>query len=177
METAIVALIAMALMVLGGVTMSQGFLSSADTTTAGLEEMSETAGEIMRTELSILSATQPAADTLEVTLRNSGQTKLANFARWDIIVQYYDGGASYYVKWLDHTEGALGNDEWKKTGIYLDAGTSNPEVFEPGILNPGEEIVIEAKLDPSVGQGTTNLVVVSTPNGIPVSISFPGYTP
>ena len=170
METAIVSLICIALIVFGGMTMSQGFLSSVDSTTAGLEEISNRGEEIMRTELSTVNATLQSSSLLEVRLQNDGQTKLASFSKWDVIVQYYDSGGSYYVKWLPYTEGTLGDNEWQKTGIYLDG---QAETFEPGILNPGEEVRIKAKLNPSVGSGTTNLVVVSTPNGIPASIAFP----
>ena len=172
METAIVSLICIALVLFGGMTMSRGFLTSVDTSTISLEEMGETGKEIMRTELATLTASQPSADIVNVTLENNGQTKLADFDKWDVIVQYYDSGGSYYIKWLPYTEGTLGDNEWEKVGIYLDAGAGTPEVFEPNVLNPGEEIKISAKLNPTVGAGTTNLVVVSTPNGIPASISF-----
>ncbi len=173
METAIVSLICIALVVFGGMTMSQGFISSVDTTSTVLEEMGDRGGEIMRTELATLSASCPAPlrDTLTVRLKNDGQTKLADFNKWDVIVQYYDSGGSYYTKWLPYTEGTPGSNEWTVTGIYLDA---DPEAFEPNILNPGEEIRIEVKLDPGAGNSTTNLVVISTPNGIPASISFSG---
>ena len=50
------------------------------------------------------------------------------------------------------------------------------EIFEPGILNPGEEMVIEAKVNPVIGLSTSNMVVTSTPSGIPASINFPGYS-
>ncbi len=174
MESAIVSLICIALIVLGGMTLSQSFLSSMDSSSVGLEEMSERAEDIMRTELTPLTAEQPSEDTLEVTLRNSGQTKLSTFARWDIIVQYYDSEDTYQVEWLSYTEGTPGNNEWTDQGIYLDAEGGTPEAFEPGILNPGEELVIEARLDPPVGKNTTNLVVIATHNGIPASISFDG---
>ena len=177
MESAIVALICIALVVVGGMTLSQGFLSSMDTSSAGLEEMSETAGEIMRTELSPLSAVQASADSVEVTLRNSGQTKLGSFESWDIIMQYYDVNGTYHVEWLPYNAGTPGENEWTKEGIYLDAGNGTGEAFEPGILNPMEELVIEARISPPVGEETTNLVVVTTPNGIPASISFTGYKP
>lgn len=126
----------------------------------------------MRTNLTTVSASQPSSDIVEVTLRNSGQTKLGDFDRWDVIGQYYDSGGTYYIKWLPYTDGVLGNDQWRKKGIYLSAANQTAEVFEPGILNPGEEMVIEAKLSPAVGAGTTNLAVISTPSGIPASIAF-----
>ena len=49
METAIVSVICIALMVIGGMTMSQGFLTSVDTTSAALEELGVRDEEIMRT--------------------------------------------------------------------------------------------------------------------------------
>ena len=129
--------------------------------------------EIMRTELSPISAnTTITGNIIYVTLENSGQTKLADFNKWDVIVQYYDTDINYYTKWLPYTDGTPGNNEWTKEGIYLDTDNETAEVFEPAILNPGEKIQIEAKLNPYVGESTTNLVVISTPNGIPASISF-----
>lgn len=173
METAIVSIICIALLVIGGMTMSQGFLSSVDTTTLGLEMVSERDEEIMRTNLSTLSATMPATNRVQVSLRNNGQTKLNDFDRWDVIVQYYDSGGTYYVKWLPYTENITpGNNQWRKKGIYLSAENMTAEVFEPGILNPGEEMVIEAKVSPATGVGTTNLLIASTPSGIPASIIF-----
>jgi len=177
MENAIVSLICIALMLFGGMTMSQNFLSTVDKTSAGLGEQGIRVEEIMRTELLPITASQPSADLLEVTLRNSGQTKLSDFEKWDVVVQYHDAGLTYHVEWLPYTAGAPGNNEWTKEGIYLNAGGKIAEVFDPGILNPGEEIIIEAKLNPSVGAGTTNLVVVSTPNGSSTSIVFAGYIP
>ncbi len=177
MESAIVSVVCIALLVLGWTTMSQGYMASVDSTAVELGQMSERSGEIMRTELSALAASQPSADILEVDLGNIGQTKLGSFDNWDVIVKYYDSVAAYHIQWLTYTTGALGNNQWTKKGIYLDAATEDPEVFEPGLLNPGEEIIIQAKLSPTVGQGTDNMVVVSTPNGVPVSIAFIGYTP
>jgi len=172
METIIVSLVCVALIVLGGMTMSQGFLSSVDSSTTSWTEMGERTGEVMRTELSTLSANLTSANLLEVALQNSGQTKLHGFDKWDVIVQYYDAGGSYHVGWLPYTEGSLGNNEWTVKGIYIDWENQTLEVFDPEILNPGENIVIKAQLDPPVGHDTTNLAVTSTPNGVSTSSYF-----
>ena len=169
METAIVSLICIALLVFGGMTMSQGFLTSVDTSTTGLEEIGQRDETIMRTGLSSVSTSLPAANTLEVTLENDGQTKLADFDKWDVIVQYYDGTGTYYTKWLPYTEGTLGDNKWEVAWIRLNGAA---EAFEPNVLNPEEQIMIRAQLNPSVGAGTTNMVVVATPSGIPVSTYF-----
>jgi hypothetical protein len=169
METAIVSLICIALIVFGGMTMSQGFLTSVDASTAGLEEVGHRDELAMRTGLSAVSTSMPSSNTLEVTLENSGQIKLAEFDKWDIIVQYYDGNGSYHTRWIPYTEGTLGDNEWEVAWIRLDGGA---EIFELDVLNPEEQIMIRAQFNPSVGDGTTNMVVVSTPGGITASTYF-----
>ena len=72
-------------------------------------------------------------------------------------------------------------------GIFEDAQTSKPEVklgilhelpdliqgcsnrFQPGILDPGEEIKIHMKLKSMIGAQTTNWTTIATSNGVPVS--------
>ena len=169
METAIVSLICIALVVFGGMTMSQGFLTSVDASAVGLEETGQRDEVIMRTELTPVSTNMPASNTLEEILENSGQTKLADYDKWDVIVQYYDGAGTYYIKWLPYTEGTLGDNEWEIVWIQLDG---EAEIFEPNVLNPKEAIKIRAQLNPSVGATTTNMVVVATPSGITASTYF-----
>jgi len=168
METAIVSLICIGLIVFGGMTMSQGFLTSVDTTTVGMEVASSQNEHIMRTELSVVTASVDKDGNLSVTLLNSGQTKLSDFSKWDVIVQYYaeDGD---YVEWLPYDEVDPGENVWTVGGIYVE-GT--PEGFEPDILNSGEEMMLQAVLNPVSVNGTAVQVVVSTPNGITASTSF-----
>jgi len=169
METAIVSIICLALIIFGGMTMSQGFITSVDTSTTGLEEISQRDESIIRTELTPITTDMPAADTLELTLENTGQTKLSDFEKWDIIVQYYDGTGTYHVQWLPYTENTLGDNEWEVVWIQLNG---NNEVFEPDVLNPEEEIMVRAQLNPSVGANTTNMVITATPSGVTASTYF-----
>ncbi len=169
METALISIICIALIVFGGMTMSQGFMTSVDASTTGLEEMGQRDETIMRTELSSVNTSMPASNILEITLDNTGHTKLADFDKWDVIVQYYDGTGTYYTTWLPHTSEELGDNKWTVSWIHLDGSA---EIFEPNVFNPGEQLMITAQLDPSAGAGTTNMVVVATPNGIPLSTHF-----
>jgi len=172
METVLISIICIALMVFGGMTMSQGFMTSVDTSTMGFSEMGERTEIITRTELTPISTDitlGPGADPLEIVLKNTGQTKMADFDKWDVIVQYYDGSGDYYVEWLPYAAGVAGTYEWEVVWIRLDG---EAEMFEPNVLNPGEEIMIRTWLDPSVGADTTNMVVVSTPSGITSSTYF-----
>jgi hypothetical protein len=153
-------------------TMSNGFMTSVDASTAGLMEAGDRNDNIMRTELSPVSTDiqlVTGADPLEIILENSGQTKLADFDKWDIIIQYFDDGGLYHVQWLPYVPGASAAYEWDVGWIKMNGQT---EVFDPGVLNPGEQIMIKAKLDPSVGVNTTNMVVVSTPSGVTCSTYF-----
>lgn len=169
METVLVSLICVALIVFGGMTMSQGFMTTVDTSTAGLEDVRQRGETLMRTELTPVSSNLTAANTLEVILENTGQTKLADFDKWDFIVQYYDDTGVYYTKWLPHTTGTLGDNEWEVSAISLNG---KPEVYEPNVLNQGESILLVAQLNPAVGDNTTNMVVVATPDGITASTYF-----
>ncbi len=155
--------------------MSQGFLSSVDNTTSNIQDLSQRDEEIMRTNVQVVQAEQSDAVTLLVTVKNSGQTKLTAFSRWDVIVHSQDAEGTRHVNWLPYTDGTPSANEWTVQGIYLDAGGGVPEAFEPGIVNPDEEVVLQCKLSPAVGAGTINLVSITTPNGVTVSNTFNGY--
>ena len=169
METILVSLVCIALIVFGGMTMSQGFMTSVDTSTSGLDELGQRNETIIRTLINPVSASQPAANTFEIILKNDGQIKLADFAKWDVIVHYFDETGNYTIKWLPYTENALGDDEWQVTWLRLNGVA---EVFETGVFNPGEQMMITGQLNPPVGLGTTNMVVISTPSGITAQTYF-----
>jgi hypothetical protein len=172
METLLISIICIALVVFGGMTMSQGFMTSVDASTAGLSEIGQITEIITRTELTPVSTNitlVAGADPLEIVLENTGQTKMADFEKWDVIVQYYDDSADYQIVWLPYDESGAGTYEWEIGWIRLNG---QAETFEPNVLNPGEQIMIRTWLDPSVGAGTTNMVVISTPDGITSSTYF-----
>jgi len=172
METAIVSLVCIALVVFGGMTMSHGFMTSLDAGTAGLQQISNRDNDIMRTELSPVSANismEAGPDPLEIVVQNTGHTKLADFSKWDVIVQYFDDAGQYHVQWIPYVEDTNTPYEWDVGWIRMNG---QPEVFDPGVLNPGEQIMIKTKLDPSVGTNTTNMVVITTPTGITCSTYF-----
>jgi len=154
--------------------MSRGLLASVDSTSQGLGITSQRDEDIMRTSVSMISTNQSAPDTIQVYIKNNGQTKLANFGKWDIIIHYYDDVGTYRVEWLPYNSGTLISNEWQVSGIYIDSSIMSPEAFDPNILNPNEEMIITCKLEHPIGTGTTNLLLVSTPNGVPMSVIFAG---
>jgi hypothetical protein len=169
MPTAVVTIICIALVVLGGMAMSQGILTSADTAAFSVDGISTREGDITRTEINTLRAeTLSWSDLLRVTVNNGGQTKLTDFDKWDFIVHYSDSTIAY-DKWLPYTDGVLNNDEWRKVRIGLDGPN---EYFEPEILNPEEDLVILAKLNPLPQVSSAGVITIASPNGVENSVSF-----
>jgi hypothetical protein len=85
------------------------------------------------------------------------------------VPSYYDGTGTYHIVWLPYTKEALGDNEWEVAWIRINGVA---EVFEPNVLNPKEQMLIRAQLDPAVGAGTTNMAVIATPSGITASTYF-----
>ena len=171
METAITGLIVITVLLLAILTLSHSFLSSQDAILQSWQEMEERVGERARTDISTLGATTDPVlgNTVEVTLRNEGDTKLADFDQWDVILQYIDSDSDDHTEWYPYGAGA---NTWGVEGIYLDASEGTGEIFDLDILNPGEEMVIQIWVSPTVGAPTTNLATVVTPNGISASTVF-----
>ena len=107
-----------------------------------------------------------------MTVQNAGETKLEDFDKWDVILQYYDPNDNYLLKRLDYNSGTPNNDEWTVKGIYLNAGSGTAEVFDPGIFNPDEEMVLLLKVNPIVGTPNANMVTVATYNGVSATATF-----
>lgn len=167
MENAIVSLICITLILVGTVTMTMSSFSSVDMISGSWKQMEDQAQEMRQTEIACVSLLVPGeygGSRVAITIRNEGGASLSDFNRWDVIVQYEVGN----VEWLpfyphDTSPG------WTVDGIFF---SGSPEVFEPDILNPGEEMLLILNLDPSVGEGTTNRVMISTPSGVAAEIIF-----
>lgn len=168
METAITALIIIGVMLLAILGISDRALSAQAALTDASLALQEREGERVRTSLTATDvAVDPAGGILQVTVKNSGATRLADFARWDLIVEYADG-ATTRVAWLPYGTEA---NQWSAE-IYQDAGASAPEVFDPNLLNPGEDLVVTATLSPPIAAGSTNRFTLVTPNGVTAAAAF-----
>jgi hypothetical protein len=167
METAITGLIIIGLLILVIV----GLTTTALTTQANLAEsqraMQEAAGERARTNISpVRTITSSNGDAVQFTLKNVGTTKLADLAQWDVILQYTSDSTTQ-VGWYPYGDGV---NQWGAQ-IYQVA-TTTADTFDPGVLNPGEELVITVNVLPQISASTINLATVSTPNGITASMVF-----
>jgi len=176
MAAAVVTVICIAMIMVGGMALSQGLLTSADTAAINFDKISVLESEIVRTDLTILRAVKLSwGDYVRVTVKNDGQTKLAGYDKWDFIVKYEDDGSALNTIWLPYSTTLPLNNEWFKSRIGLNGPI---EFFEPGILNPLEEMVALVYLDPLSGNATSGSVAIAAPNGVYTSLPFLnlGYT-
>jgi len=168
METAITALLVIGVMILAILGISDRALSAQAAITEASRGIQEREGERIRTVLMPTQAVvNETGDVLQVTVKNSGSTLLADFERWDVIVEYADG-VTEQVQWIPY-----GSDvnQWSAE-IYQDAEVGTPEVFDPNLLNPGEDLLLNVVLSPAIAPDSTNRITVVTPNGISTAISF-----
>ena len=164
METALTGLIIIMVLLLAMLVLADSFFSSQDAVLESWREMEERVGDRARTDLLPVNAEAIGGGSMvQVTLRNEGDTKLADFDQWDVIIQYYDASSEYYVKWLPY---AQPGDRW--TEFF----SAEAQAFDPDILNPDEEMMVQLSVSPALGSPTTNQVIVATPNGIIASTVF-----
>jgi len=160
----------LALVIVGGMMLSQGILTSADTAAVSMSAISTREADITRsavTEVTVESVTFD--DALRVRVRNTGLDKLADYAHWDVIVRYEDADGTSHAVWLPYTTGTPGDNEWTAADIWHNGPN---EYFDPGILNPQEELMIYAPLNPAPAASTSAQVTVIADNGVCSSLDF-----
>ncbi len=157
---------------IGAGLLSDTSVSSVARVADAWKDMEVREGEIARTSLQSVSSAFVDNKTLDYTLKNSGELALADFGAWDLVMQYYDASGNYHVKWLPRTTGALGPDQWKITGIYIDAAGGSSEIYQPNVLDPDEELRIRLSLSTAFGGGTNVVINLASPNGVTLSDSF-----
>jgi hypothetical protein len=113
-----------------------------------------------------------ATSTVQITIANEGGVALGEFARWDVIFEIQQS-PGMGIAYLAYTEDASpGSNQWTVKGVYLDASAQTPEFVDPGILNPGEEMIVLANPSPSVTQNTYDRATFTTPNGVTTKVIF-----
>lgn len=169
MESVLPAFVVILLLLFSTLAPAQSYLSSQGRIQVSRQAMEARMLDRARTDLASISAQVSDDGTMvELTVRNTGQTKLADFDQWDLILQYYDAGAAYHIVWLPYDESSPSAlNTWSLEGISQD-------VYDPGIFNPGETITVQFKVSPAVGPETTNRVALATPSGIGISSLFIG---
>lgn len=170
MESALATLILITVLLFAVLTLSYSYLESQDLLMAAEQEMQTRLADQAQTELAVVQ-TQIISPgiSLEMTIRNVGSVKLNDFDKWDLIVESYHTPDTLAQRWLPYAA-APGNNQWWVAGIY--ATSFRPEVFNPGILDPGEEMVIQINFLPPVAPESLNRVTIGAANGIQTAAFF-----
>jgi len=174
MSNIVTGLIVLALMLVAVLTWAYVSFAWMDSSVQSWKDMVETSDEASRTDIDILDANS-TAPYVDVQVHNCGRVHLASFSDWDVLAQYYLGNGTYQIGSLSYASaGNLTDNQWNVNTIYSDTGMTQQEVFEPGILNPGEVALFRLRLSPLPGGNTTNMVAVSTYNGVATTRQFQG---
>jgi hypothetical protein len=161
METALISIVAIALVIVSTVTMTMGLFQSATGLAHSWQQMEQQAGNIRQTEISVVPPENYTGGLIDLTVLNVGQTNLDDFPNWDVIAQYESSTLIY----IDYSESyPPGGNEWAVNGIDITGNGS--ERFNPDILDPGEEANMVINLQPEIGEGDTARMTVTTPNGV-----------
>ena len=174
MANLIVALFAVMIILAAMAGYATSSVDSQDKISLSVSAIRARAGEISRTSVASLGTTVTTNSTLDFTVQNNGQSELRMVSDWDVIV-WYEGasGAGLQIDRLTYTtSGSPSAGEWTLSGIYEDAGYSNPEVYGPGIVNPGEEFIIRAELGPAVATSSSNTVTLAVEQGASITATF-----
>ncbi len=110
---------------------------------------------------------------VDVTLTNAGKLSYATFDDWDVVVTYVGVGGTTVKRYVPYSAVAADNT-WRVQQLYLDSAGPTVESFQPGVLNPLEEVLVRLRLAPVVLNGTTGEVTVTPPAGQPAYAQFSG---
>jgi hypothetical protein len=161
METILVSLVSLALIIISSVTMTISTMQSQNKVADSWKQMEAQSSNINRTDIMALPPLSYTGGVIDLTVKNDGQTNLDAFSKWDVIVQYQDGSVSYLTYTASYPPA---DNEWTVKGIYTSGET--PEIFDPNVLDPGEQMIVSVMLNPAVGSGETCRITISTPNGV-----------
>ena len=128
-----------------------------------MKESIDVSGDRARTAIEIpSSSSDDGLCDLTINIANTGTTAITDFSQMDFVVLFTTGNNT--PDKLTFAEGSeLNPGEWEVSSI---SGQ-----MEPGILNPGETLIAEAKLD--LAEEGSGVLTVGTPNGITDTRPFP----
>jgi len=144
------------------------FAGLTDTATSFSEVSSQTSNlenKLIKTSIDLSIPDPPGADqTFSFDITNTNLEKLWEFNKFDVIITY-DSNGQTYTQTMTYVSSCLPNDgEWC-------IGTWTNDVMDPEILNDGETITVDVKVDNNLESGKDLIVVVSTQNGIVASVT------
>jgi len=182
MESIPAAFINIFITVFAALTLAGGMIATQDTLRAAWKD-AESRWE-MATNTAISSVSVPLTKQItnsgvqaRISFRNVGSTKIADFAHWNVITEYYNTQGHYQIESLRYVKGVPLQNEWSVEKIYIDSQKKIAEQIEPGVFDPGEEIVLVAQLSQPVGAGLQFTATAITPAGQHASVIYARNVP
>ena len=165
MENAISSILLIGLLIFGVMTVTSASMDSVDTLTASWKSLDTLENSIRNTSITISSLDAAnGGGSLDLYLYNTGQQVLAEYEKWDVIVNYSSGE----IQWIPYSSGTPG---WQVSGITIYTGGGS-EVVDPGLLDPGEVAHMVIRFDPAVPKTQDQWVKVVVENGASAQASF-----
>ncbi len=161
MENAIVAIISTMLIIISSLMMTMSTLQSTSQMAAAWQSMNTTFNNMRSTSISAEGYGDYNGDDIWIKVTNDGQCNLYDFDRWDVIAQY-DDGTSVYLTYLE--SGTIEANQWTIAGIYT--VMDYPDIFDPGILNPEEYMLMQVDMTPEINVNESARITISTSSGI-----------
>lgn len=161
----IAAMISVATILLASYVCSKGGFYMADVLSDSVIEMQENKNEMLKTEIEVTDAFTIDTENILVYLQNTGSTKIGDFTYMDVIVTYQNESGDMKTVWIPYQEDEIpSNNRWTKMEIV-------PDLINPGVFDPGEEMKLLVRLDSSdpIGNSSENWLLVAAPNGIKAS--------
>lgn len=120
--------------------------------------------KMANTSIELTLPNPPGTDNVfNFRIENTNLEKLWDFDNFVVIITYVSSGITY-TETLIYTSCPGIESTWC-------INTFADDLFEPKILNTGESVNIQVKVNNDLESGSTLLIVVSTPNGVVATIS------
>lgn len=175
MANLVVALIALGSFLGVVVALLQSSLIPMANVSGSWKQMRSISAQAVRTELEEVDLQVLAGGSeIRLSAANAGNASLRDFSTWDVIVNYRASSTStdFQVRRLSYTAGSPGDNEWTVSGIYRDAVLGTAELFDPGVLDPGEQVTLRMRVSPASATSTAGQVVLAARNGVTLSSQF-----
>jgi archaellum component FlaG (FlaF/FlaG flagellin family) len=128
MENFAITLVCIALLIASAVSMSMTALNAVNTMSDALRQEEALSRDMLNTSIACENATTaPGGNSVTLYIANTGNTSLANYAAWDVIVRYQDEN-TYWIPYSVATPG------WTSGAFFFpgQAGNIPAQYFEPG---------------------------------------------
>jgi hypothetical protein len=161
MESILLSFVSLALIIISAVTMTMTSFNSAAKLADSWKAMEAKSSIVQKTKIVSIPPESYSGGLLELTIVNEGQVSLSDFAQWDVFVEDIAGGVRYLTYSANYPSES---NQWTIREIYI--SSNNPEVFDIGILSPGEQLVMELNPEPAVSPGNPIKITVATGAGV-----------